>query len=69
MPAPKRALSLKIEDFNSFDQELLRAAWTAYDSTPMVLIGFGDRPRVIALGHTDGLTTLDLAPEARSSTC
>ena len=54
-PAPKRAISVSITDFNPAEQRLLRAAFHAF--VPFVLVGGledGDA-RVISLGHPDGL--------------
>ena len=60
--APKRAMSVKISDFTPAEQRLLRAAFHAL--VPSVLVGgldLGD-PRVIALGHPDGLATMHASP-------
>lgn len=60
--SPKRAVSVKIEDFPRRDQDLLRAAFHAW--VPMVLVGFKDeKPFVIALGHPEGLATAEASPD------
>ena len=61
--SPKRAMSVKISDFTPAEQRLLRAAFHAF--VPFVLVGgldLGD-PRVISLGHPDGLANLQDSPD------
>ena len=65
-PAPKRAYTIRITDFAPAEQRLLRAAFHAF--VPFVLVGGLEevKPRVLSLGHPDGLAKVaDYPPGAR----
>lgn len=70
-PAPKRAISVSITNFNPAEQRLLQIAFHAFVTVrAFVLVGGledGDA-RVIPLGHPDGLApTKNYPPGARTS--
>jgi hypothetical protein len=61
--SPKRSTPVKISDFTPAEQRLLRAAFQAF--VPFVLVGgldLGD-PRVISLGHHQGLAGSQDSPD------
>lgn len=60
--APKRAVSLKFEEFGPSDQQLLVAA--ARSRVTMAIVGFkDDEPYVVSVGHPDGVSAADARPE------